>query len=443
MDSPPRSALPVSVAPDDTLLSLLLRSRSSSQPCRTGVTLLDLLHSGSGLQPGDVVELCGDAGCGKTAVLLHTIARVLSSTEPLHGGSLGSSLRGGARVALFSLDGRLSLPALALTVAAALAREEESQLGFAPAAAGAACLTSSPTARAARAPPGAPPPRPLSTRLRSALARVEVHSPASGVALAEALEALAASGAPLALLALDGMTAAWHWSCKLYGGAKAAEELHGRLAAALERIRQGSRCRVLWTRPTLYGKLHPALRSPAAQGPSPASALAAAALLGECTAEEAAGLGGLRRPTLSSSMPALTIPALVHASTLEAAAADTLGGALAAMVTHRVLLTRLRGAPQGSGAGAEEGGGGGGGAQPEWAALAAACPSAAAGLSVPVQLGRGYRHSHPSDPGWLRALDSSREGAGGSAEAVFHAVLVAARMCTGEGVKEAILALCA
>jgi hypothetical protein len=434
MQTPPRTpfatALSALLKPDDTLLSLLARARA--QPCPTGLPLLDLLHGGQGLRAGDVVELCGDAGAGKSALLLHATARLLAATEPLREGSLGGALRGGARVALFSLDGRFSAHALALTVAGALAREAECEAGGGSGGGGSV--------------------RPLGSRLRSALARVDVHFyAAQGTgALLEALEALAAPAAPpLALLALDGMGAAWHWGCKLYGGSRALEELQGRLGGALERVRAHTRCRVLWARPALFGRVDPALRAPAGAAASPAAALAAAGALAECAAEEAAGLRGRRRPTLQASMPALTLPALVGEGTLVSAAGEPLTGALGALVTHRVVLTRLRGA------GGQQGGGGEELAAAAAAAAAAACASASASLAVAVEVGGSSSSSssssalrrHPSDTAWLDSLDgsagsSSSDSGSGKTEATFHAVLVAARMSTPEGVKESILALC-
>ena len=86
MQTPPKSpfahALSAALQPDDTLLSLLMRARAQEQ-CPTGVPLLDLLHGGAGLRAGDVVELCGDAGAGKSALLLHAHTRTLQAYTPV------------------------------------------------------------------------------------------------------------------------------------------------------------------------------------------------------------------------------------------------------------------------------------------------------------------------------------------------------------------------
>ena len=100
-------SIPSSVRADETLADVWFRLRAPT--VRTGVPFIDTSLGGKGFLPGEVIEISGDAGCGKSAILLQVVAALLAvaSTPPM-------------RVAIFDLDGRFRARNLARTVAGAL-----------------------------------------------------------------------------------------------------------------------------------------------------------------------------------------------------------------------------------------------------------------------------------------------------------------------------------
>jgi RecA/RadA recombinase len=386
------------LAADETLFDIL-RSLSPPPPLFTGLPLLD---GASGLPQQAVVELCGDAGSGKTAVLHHLVARALAASEV--GGDGVGWRDGGAppRVALFDLDGRFSAPALARTVAGCL----RAHGGGAPVAA----------------------------RVRASLARVDVYAPGGLAALADALEGCAAAGgrAPV-LLALDGVSSTWTWHSRLFLSKGERERLEARVAGALRRLqaRSSGAFRVAWTRPCLFGGAAGSLRAPAAPGTPPAPTPPPAALAAEAAAA-ARRAGGL--PALAAAPPAPAEPALASAAALAEAAPETLAPPLAGLVTHRVVLTRLR-VPRAEGA------------PPASAPTATAAASKAACATAAVYGGGGggeRPRPHPGDPRAALGEGADTEAALVACGELRVAVVAARTVAAEDGrVVEMLLALAA
>jgi hypothetical protein len=92
--------------------------QASSLSFSTGLGVLDSLHNGAGLHPGDIVELCGDMGSGKTLVLMLASARMLCETRE----------QTSARCVYFDLEYQLSIPHFVRLLASTLVitlREEK------------------------------------------------------------------------------------------------------------------------------------------------------------------------------------------------------------------------------------------------------------------------------------------------------------------------------
>lgn len=74
----------LSVFPDETAKSLF--RRKAGRPIDLGIPALSALprpgRSAHGVFPGDVVEVYGESGSGKTEVLLHAVAHVLLPPQP-------------------------------------------------------------------------------------------------------------------------------------------------------------------------------------------------------------------------------------------------------------------------------------------------------------------------------------------------------------------------
>jgi RecA/RadA recombinase len=378
------------LSPDETLLDIL-RSLSPPPSLLSGLPLLD---GAAGLPLHAVVELAGGSGCGKSAVLYHLVARVLAASEcgGGGGGASGGGWRAGGppqRVALFDLDGRFSAPAFARTVAG--------------------CL------RGGGGVGGAP----LPARVRACLSRVDVFSPGGLAPLVDALGALAASAHPPVLLALDGVSLSWHWHCRVFSSQRERERLEAGVADALRKLqgRSGGACRVVWTRPCVYGG---GGGGGGARAPSAGTAAGALAVEAAAAVRRAGGL-----PALAAAPPA---PAEHGAP---APADTTLTQPLAGLVTHRLALTRLRAAPAPPIT------------RPPPPAAAAASRAACATAVVVAGGGAGAASgapptAHPGDPA------AALGGGAGGAEGELRVALVAARMAAeGGGAVEMLLALAA
>jgi hypothetical protein len=73
-----------SVFPDETAKALF--RRKAGRPVDLGIPALSFLpqpgRSAPGVFPGDVIEVYGESGSGKTEVLLHAVAHAILPTRP-------------------------------------------------------------------------------------------------------------------------------------------------------------------------------------------------------------------------------------------------------------------------------------------------------------------------------------------------------------------------
>jgi hypothetical protein len=415
-------SIPECLRADETLADIYSRLRPV--PLRTGIPLIDGAHNNDGLRPGDVLELAGDAGCGKTALLLHIVSALLAGTEPRGVGGGGGSGGGGVsrtltppRVVFFDLDGAFSATSLARSVASAL-------------------LSRGPTAD------------PLRVRVLRALERVDVHAPATAAALATALDELSGGGAAatagaLALVVLDGMGSSWHWPGRLAHGYRGAEAAQGRMASALTRLLARARPRVVWTRPLLFARVAPALREAAAGGVGRARASAAAAEAAEAAAAMAVENGARAQtpvlPVIASTLPCRLEPSQLTPVALAAAAPSVLHPRLTALVTSSVVLFRLHGD-----AGSPVVDDAEGAAVPSGVASAAQCVAVDADAD-PARVDTRSRVVHALDPSWLLSPPQQQQLTRAPPSRVHVSVaLTAARCEDADGfVVESILALAA
>lgn len=410
-------SIPESLRADETLADIFSRLRPV--PLRTGLPLIDGAHNNEGLRPGDVLELTGDAGCGKTAILLHIVSALLAGTEPrIAGVGADGVLRAltPPRVVFFDLDGSFSAISLARTVASAL-------------------LSKGAT------------PDPLRVRVERALERVDVHAPATAAALATALDELSVggttgNGGALALVVLDGMGSSWHWPGRLAHGYRGAEGAQGRMATALSRLLVRTRPRIVWTRPLLFARIAPAMREAAAGGVSRARVSAAAAEAAVAAAALAVENGARAQtpvlPVIASTLPCRLEPSQLTPGALVAAAPSVLHPRLTALVTTSIVLFRLRGDV------GQQSIDDGGPAVPSGVASAAQCIAVDSDAD-PSCVDTRVRIVHALDPAWLLSPSPATTSVRAPPSRVHVSVaLTAARCEDADGfVVESILALAA
>ena len=74
----------LSVFPDETAKALF--RRKAGRPIELGIPLLSAVprpgRSAPGIFPGDVIEVFGESGSGKTEVLLHAVAHIVLPSPP-------------------------------------------------------------------------------------------------------------------------------------------------------------------------------------------------------------------------------------------------------------------------------------------------------------------------------------------------------------------------
>ena len=239
-------SLPPAIRCDTTLRHLRSRLGRAGAPVRTCIPLLDvsprLVRGGvlppAGIPRGDIVELVGDAGCGKSRVVYAVLARALLEGQR---GIVGS---GGGRdhAVLFDIDLRFDVQGfLRILHRTALCLAVEG--GDSP-----------PPALACFAPGGDAAAR--TNVLEGALSCLLVLRPHNLPDLAVLLEAVSsgkASAAPLGdssaplVVALDGLTV-WRWQCREWRGVNVLTSLARRVADSLTALSSGPRSVVLLTR---------------------------------------------------------------------------------------------------------------------------------------------------------------------------------------------------